>query len=615
MTNDPRLSSGMGTSGASRASLGVRTSEVPGESPVLTLGRPEPVRKRTMFRLTLLLTMVCSTVVAWQLLGEWERKRIEAEMTNLRESLERRWSEANLKCLQPVRTLCDEVDLQTISSAEDFSRHAAGLHQTYDVYEGLYWISTDGKIRAGLSADGAMPSDVLPSDADAGLWAQLRQASRGSYPVVGRGYEGSMGRSLVLLYFPLGERGEHGGVAAALRIGRLVEHFADSELRDLVALDFLRHDQLIYRTGNYLAERNPRYLVTAQLRMLDEGWKCQMLPTARFMRQYQSQTPETVLAAGIVGCLIAGASLLEAMKQRWQSTILERGHLQVTDIISGLTRSIALSRGEGQKSLTRILELAQPITSSDVVAIYGLTPDRKRLQLLCAFGDVELKPAVELDEAAADPLVPVLEGQLVRASREQRQSGVVLRVFGGNTLRSGVIAPLLLDRVIGVMVFGATDGAAWPDGRTSLAKLWASQTAALLGDEAVHDQMRDALGVQEKLAQRREMMLNTLGEMYQAGSIEQTLTHIAQLSPTSLGIEACVVALRTKRANELEIIAATGDLGVRYAGTRLAVPSQQLVRLFKPGHVAVMEPGEIYESGFGKLAEPWLAGLAAVPMA
>lgn len=615
MANDPRSAPGIAYASSTRAGSAVRALEIQDSAQSLALSHPLPLRRRTLLRLLLFITMICSTVVAWQLLTEWEGKRIDARMQNLRESLERRWYEANLRCLQAARTLCDEIDLQQIKSADDFTRRATELRQVYDVYEGMYWIAPEGAIRAGLSADGATPADVLPFGADAGLWTQLRRDSRSGAPIVAQAYEGSLGRSLVLLYFPLGERGDHGGVAAALRMGRLVEHFADAELRDLVSLEFMRGGQLVYRSGNYLAERNPRYLVRAKVRMLGTDWSCEMLPTARFMRQYRSNTPETVLAVGVVGCLIAGASLLEAMRQRWQYTILERGHLQVIDIITGLTRSIALSRGEGQRLLMRVLELAQPITDSDVVGIYQLSPDRRRLQLICSFGKVELASAIELNEWEVDAISPVIDGQILRVAREQRDTMAALRLFNGSALRSGVIAPLLLDRVIGVMVFGATDGTLWAEARASLAKLWASQVAALMGDEAIHEQMRDALGVQEKLARRREMMLNTLGEMYQAGSIEQTFTHIAQLSPTSLGIEACMVALRTKRENELEIMAATGDLGMRYTGTRLSIPPEQFLRLSKPGWVAVIEPGDIYDSGFGKLAEPWLAGLAAVPMA
>jgi hypothetical protein len=136
------------------------------------------------------------------------------------------------------------------------------------------------------------------------------------------------------------------------------------------------------------------------------------------------------------------------MRKRWQYTILERGHLQVIDIISGLTRSIAVSRGEGQKLFTRVLELAQPITESDVVGIYQLSSDRKRLQLISAFGKADLEAVVELDERAVDLLGPAIEGQMLRTSREQRDTATAMRLFSNMALRSGVIAPLLLDRVM-----------------------------------------------------------------------------------------------------------------------------------------------------------------------
>ena len=126
--------------------------------------------------------------------------------------------------------------------------------------------------------------------------------------------------------------------------------------------------------------------------------------------------------------------------------------------------------------------------------------------------------------------------------------------------------------------------------------------------------MRDALAVQEKLSQRREMMLTLLGELYQAGSTEATLSHIAQYAPRSLGIEACVVALRTSTENELEIVAATGELGVRFFGRRITLTGRQIVGLSGPEGVSVIAPEEVHDRGFGQLNEPWLAGLAYVPM-
>jgi two-component sensor histidine kinase len=120
--------------------------------------------------------------------------------------------------------------------------------------------------------------------------------------------------------------------------------------------------------------------------------------------------------------------------------------------------------------------------------------------------------------------------------------------------------------------------------------------------------------VQRKLAVRREMMLTLLGEIFQAGSVEGTLAHIAQHSPKSLGIEACAVALRTKEESELEIVAATGDLGVRFFSRRMRFTGEQIVRLSRPDSIAVFEPHEIRRAGLGELVEPWLAGLACIPM-
>jgi two-component sensor histidine kinase len=229
-------------------------------------------------------------------------------------------------------------------------------------------------------------------------------------------------------------------------------------------------------------------------------------------------------------------------------------------------------------------------------------------------GNAPLMRLVELSRPAADPLKQVLEGR--RIVHNPRRSGEMapLHLFDNGELHDGLILPLQLERVTGVMLVGTVGRTIWSESRMALGQLWASQAAAILGDEAVHEQMRDALSVQEKLARRRELMLNVIGEIYQAGTVEQTLGRIAQLSPQALGVEACIVALRTRREGELEIAAATGELGVKYLGVRLALSGEQLVRVLKADSVAVLQPHEMEAAGFGKIKQSWLAGLAVVPM-
>ena len=229
--------------------------------------------------------------------------------------------------------------------------------------------------------------------------------------------KGDLGQSLVLLYFPLGERGERGGIAAVVRTSRLIEHFADEQLRQLLSVSIIRDDQVIYRTGDYLVERDPRLRLTSRLPMLDQVWLCQIMPTSQFIRQHQSQTDEVVLTIGVVTCLLAAAWLLDAMKRRWQHMLLERGHLQVIEIISELSRSISSSRGEWKRSLLAILESAQPLTDSDVIGIYQLSSDRRRLELISAYGHVSLERTIELASAGLDLLRDVFGGKPLPISR------------------------------------------------------------------------------------------------------------------------------------------------------------------------------------------------------
>ncbi len=578
---------------------------------MLDVVRPEPMRKRTILRFTLLTIMVTATVLVWMLVRQWHEQGVQTALQKLRDDIEHRWAETNLRFLQPARKLCDEIESGSLRSPGAFIDSADAIRRSYDIYESIYWISSDA---ATLAESSGSDSDALPYGTESGLWNQLKIKAGPGQPIVGPSYEGAFGQSLTLLYFPLGEHGERGGVAAIVRTSRLIEHFADEQLRQLFSLSIIRDDQVIYRTGDYLVERDPKLRMIAKLPMLDQVWNCQIMPTSQFIRQHDSQTDEIVLAVGVVGCLIAAGSLLDAMKRKWQHMILERGHLQVIEIMSELARSIAASRGDWKKAMLSLLESAQPLTDSDVIGIYQLTSDRRRLELISAYGNVPLNRTIELADNDMDLLRDVFAGKPLPISPDRRDGMAALRLFEVEMLHSGVLAPLFSDRLIGVMLFASRSAEAWAEARQSLVKLWASQTAALLSDEAIHEQMRDALSVQVKLAQRREMMLTLLGELYQAGTPEGTLGHMAQFAPKSLGLEACVVALRTRNENELEIVAATGELGVRFFGRRITLTGEQLVALSRPEGVCVIAPEEVKDRGFGQLAEPWLAGLAYVPM-
>ena len=589
-------------------------SALPELARMLDVVRPESLRKRTILRLTFFLVMIACTVLAWLLMRQWQDKSVYRALDMVRDNMEHRWAEINLRSLQPVRKLCDEIDSGALTKPEQFSASALAVLKTQSLYETICWVSSDGVRLAGASTSDTPEADSLPFSAESGLWNELRLKAAGGQPVVGPDYEGAFGQSFVLVYFPLGERGDRGAIAAVIRMSRLMDQFLDEELRRLLTVNIIRDEQVIYRTGDYFVERDPKLRLVSSLQMLDQVWLCQLMPTSQFMRQYDSQTDEIVLAVGSVGCLIAAGSLLDAMKRKWQHMILERGHLQIIEIMSELSRSISASRGEWKRALLSLLESAHPVIDSDVIGIYQLSSDRRRLELISGYGQVLLNKTVELTDTAMDSLRDVLEGRLIPISEGDRDAMGSLRLFDATMLHSGMLAPLVSDRVIGVMLFASRRDEVWSDARRSLAKLWASQTAALLSDEAIHQQMRDALSVQEKLAQRREMMLTLLGELYQAGSAEGTLAHMAQFAPKSLGIEACVVALRTKTENELEIVAATGELGVRLFGRRMPLTGEQIVRLSRPEGYCVIAPKDVRGYGLSQLSEPWLAGLAYVPM-
>lgn len=582
---------------------------------MLDVVRPESLRKRTILRLTFFVVMIASTVFSWLFIQQWQEKNVYRALYKVRDNLEHRWAETNLRSLQPVRKLCDDVDSGALAGPEQFEASAAAVLKTQDLYESICWLSSDGVMLAGASASDAPDADALPFSVESGLRNQLRLSAASGQPVVGPSYEGAFGQTFVLVYFPLGDHGDGGAIAAIMRLGRLMDHFVDEELRRLLSINVLRDEQVIFRTGDYLVERDPNLRLVSRLQMLDQVWLCQIMPTPQFMRQYESQTDEIVLAVGVVGCLISAGSLLDAMKRKWQHMILERGHLQVIEIMSELARSISASRGEWKRAMLSLLESAHPVIDSDVIGIYQLTSDRRRLELISGYGKVLLNKTVELTDTAMDALREVLDGRPMPISRGDREAMACLRLFDASMLHCGLLAPLVSDRVIGVMLFASRTNEVWSDGRRSLAKLWASQTAALLSDEAIHQQMRDALSVQEKLAHRREMMLTLLGELYQAGSTEGTLAHMAQFAPKSLGIEACVVALRTKTENELEIVAATGELGVRLFGRRMPLTGEQVVRLSRPEGYCVVAPQDVQGCGLAQLSEPWLAGLAYIPMA
>ena len=579
---------------------------------VLSVERPEMARQRTFMRLLLMLIVIAATVAGWNIAHRIERQQVFQALEGMQQTLEVRWAEMNLRALQPARSICDEIDSGAIKNEKDFEKRGQELRQSNELYEALFWMSADGSCKASVASEALGPVNSLPFGADASFWSQLRRKSVGKQPIAGPIYEGSFGRTLALLYFPLDDAGKTGGeaVAVVLRVSRLMEHFTEGDLRDLVSLDLVRSGQLVYRTGAYISERDPEYRRVAHLRMLDQQWMCYMMPTSRLVKEYDSAMAWVVLVFGIMGSVVAGISALDSMKRRWQHMILEKGHVQVIDVISDLSRVTAKEGGKGQDQLHRLVEVARPVVQCDKVALYQLTQNNRQLNLVSHSGEVVIRSQVEF----VDGLHPVLEGRMLSLGFVRNEPKGLLNHFAPDGIRSAVIAPVLLEKTTGIMFWGSNDTEPWTEGRYALARLWATQAAVMMTDEAIHRQMRDALWVQEKLARRRELMLTVLGEVYQAGTMEQTLGRIAQLSPRALGVEACLVALRTRREGELEIVAATDELDRRLGGVHLQVPVNYLAKLAKPGSVSVINREEMGPAGFAFLFQPWLTAMAITPM-
>ena len=589
-----------------------RGSSAAGASRMLDMTRPMPRRRWVFWSLVVFALLVSCTVFAWLLLRQIDQRHMQDTMKSLAGTLEQKWSETMLRVTQPTRTICDEIESGAIVNAQHFSERALSFRRSQDAYEAMFWISQDSAQIAEVDWDGNEPSDVLPYNAEV-IWQQLRRRSGGTRPLVGPVYESGYGRGLVMLYFPVGIKSEHGAVVAVLRTSQLLEQIADEEMRDLVAVTVVRDDQVIYRSGEYFVEPDPSLRQVRELQFIDQRLTCQIMPRAQFIQQYRSLAPAIALGVGVLACLGASTAAVQTMRRRWRYSILEQGQLQVIDIMSELVRSVSTGRGELARSMEGVLASAQLTTNCDVVALYRIT-DRKRLELLSRYGDLHVSETIEMGTRAADLLADLLAGGTVAVSGERHDARAECQMFC-NDIQSMMLSILHAERMMGVMVFGSRQRGAWSAGRQSLVKLWATQTAAIMSDEAIHEQMRDALGVQEKLAQRREMMLTLLGEIYQAGSIEGMLSHIAQYSPRSLGIEACVVLLRNRQGDELEVVAATGDLGVRFFGYRLRPTGEQLVWFSRTETATVVQPDDIAAAGFGKLVEPWMAGIAYVPMA
>jgi two-component sensor histidine kinase len=116
----------------------------------------------------------------------------------------------------------------------------------------------------------------------------------------------------------------------------------------------------------------------------------------------------------------------------------------------------------------------------------------------------------------------------------------------------------------------------------------ASQAAVILANHRLYQQMESALARQRELLAQREALFSVNARIYQEASLDELLVRLADLTPSALGVDLCVVLLSADRPGYVKVAAITrsappealkhvGDIVPMVANTQSVMESGELL--------------------------------------
>jgi len=387
-----------------------------------------------------------------------------------------------------------------------------------------------------------------------------------------------------------------GVVVAELNVGLILGALSDKANKPGYRI-WLRdaEDRVVYRYGTTADEKMP--WDGEPLKVQGAIWHVSALPPVAVIASLE-RSARRVLWGGLTVSVLAAGVLLQGLRHRWKEKAQLDQHVAALELLTRTSIGINAKLGTGREVLDDLAESAVKLLGMAMSNVSLLDEARGGLEVVAIGGTApaSAKKFYPMDMTPMSRKVledgeVYVEGDVDKSTfRHNRASMARLGV------KSAIVLPMFVGaKAVGVMMVGDTRPRKFSQAERRLAELLSSQASVILANGRLWEQMRAALDGERRVLAQREELFAANAAIYQAGTLEQTLSSIAELAPRVLAVDSCGVTLPGERDGEMVMAAVTRPYVQDLIGVQLSrgVHTEYVLSTGKPVVVenAASDPG------------------------
>jgi GAF domain-containing protein/anti-sigma regulatory factor (Ser/Thr protein kinase) len=325
-----------------------------------------------------------------------------------------------------------------------------------------------------------------------------------------------------------------------------------------------------------------------------------------------------VLWGGLIVAVLTAGFVYFVLQQRNRDYQQTRRYLGSLQSLQSISSTIIARIDAAPSSLGNLCESANQLLAMDRAGILLFDAKTDRLEMLAYAGDMPAEPPKFYDVAKLPHIRSSLEtGQIFFAEtlpgKTSSAASSLLAYFHVGSL---VLIPLTVNnRRIGMLTVSSSEPKRFTDIDRQFAELLGSQAAVILANSSLYQAQQSAVRKYKALLHQRELLFSTNAAIYQAGDLDDVLRRVAELAPTALAVDLCVVALTAEIPHNIRIVASTPGVALRQevAGTKIYCAAAE--RAFARNGTCVFEDGTA-DAELQQLRDafPELGSVAYVPL-
>ena len=556
------------------------------------------LRSLILLPLVLFVSIAAVSVMRWRQELDEQAEALRRQTQVAEEQFARRLEEAAEQKVRPLRQLRRAWLLGNVRTQGEFAAAAAPIWHDHPSYRMVGWISPGDSVVRLVSPlagnESLLGQDLreLPHWREALLHARQHKADAAG-PLHNDPEHGWVSSLVVPIFSSSNENGSdsstyHGAVIGQCDVSTTLATLIDARTLNDFHITIYDGPRVIYDTrGQY----HPQPALVEPVRMLNHELQLSLVPTAAFIDSRRSSEPSWVLWGGFAGALLISLAVFQALAHRSREQRRSQTHLEALESLNQITAAItAKAAGSGHEVLDRLTATACALLHADRAVILMLDEqDASLIHTLAVFGDQQHPRTYRLSDL---PITrQCIETQQVAVVEDthadaERVNAAHVANYG---YRAVLAVPLRVeDKSIGALVVTHSAPCRFREAEINLARVWGSHAAVTLVNMRLHDRMEQALREQEKLAQYGQALAEVSAAVYQAGTVEESMRTIAELSPRALGVDMCVADL-VVGPDELVVSAATGAFADLIVGHRVNIVGTNVGRAFESRRMLVIE--------------------------